>query len=104
MSNNQVSKKHKANATGEWGKHAKHGIKRIGNKILRRTNHVGEPLQKEIEEQMAERKGSGMRGGGMGGGQRGGGMPGGGMRGGNRSMPDMDGEEYWISVTLAGIE
>ncbi len=68
---------------------------------------LNEEKKKEIEEQMAERRGTGMRGGGMdrgrpGAGMPGGGMRGGGMRGGNRSMPDMDGEEIWISVTLAG--
>jgi hypothetical protein len=76
-------------------------------KIGLEISGLSEDEKKEIEEQMAERKGSGMRGGGRGGGQRGGGMRGsgmrgGGMRGGNRSMPDMNGQENWISVTLAG--
>ena len=78
---------------------------RIGLEI----SGLSEEEKKEIEEQMAERRGSGMRDGGMGGDRRGGGMPGGGMRGGgmragNRSMPDMDGEKIWISVTLASME
>jgi hypothetical protein len=55
--------------------------------------------------EMEERQKS-MQGGDMGGRDRGGmkgGMRGGGKRGGgNRpQMPDMDGEEYWITIQLA---
>ena len=76
---------------------------RIGLEI----SGLSEEEKKELKEQMADRSSAGMRGGGMDRGRPGAGMPGGRMRGGgmrgvNRSMPDMDGEENWISVSLAG--
>lgn len=63
--------------------------------------------EKEIMEAQMEERRNAMQGGGRGGGRSGGGLKGG-MRGGGRpgggerpQMPDMDGEEYWISVNLA---
>ena len=66
---------------------------------------MSEEEQDKIKAEMEERQGStqdGNMGSRSGGGKRGG-MRGGGKRGGgNRpQMPDMDGEEYWITVQIA---
>ena len=66
---------------------------------------MSEEEQDKIKAEMEERQGSMQDGnkGGRSGRGKGGGTRGGGKRGGaNRpQMPDMDGEEYWISVQLA---
>jgi uncharacterized membrane protein YgcG len=74
---------------------AKKEIK-IGMEILA----ISAEERAKMKEKMAERGSGGMRGGGMkgGGGRRGGGMRGG---GGMQAMPDMDGEEFWMTVHLA---
>lgn len=79
-------------------------------KIGLEISGMSEEEKERIKEEMASKRGSsgsggsGMRGGGMKGGG-GKGMRGNGMRGGGPQMPDMDGEEYWITVNLAtGVE
>jgi len=67
-------------------------------------NGLSEEEQDKIKDDMEERQGSmqdGKMGGRSGGGKRGG-MRGGKRGGANRpQMPDMDGEEYWITVQIA---
>jgi hypothetical protein len=74
---------------------------KVGLEIIGMSEEEQEKLKAEMEERRNLMQ-SGDMGGRSGGGKRGG-MRGGGKRGGgNQSqMPDMDGEEYWISVLLA---
>jgi uncharacterized membrane protein YgcG len=72
---------------------------KVGLEIAGMSEEEKENLKAEMEDRRGSMQGSGKGGRGMGG-MRGGGRRGGG--GGNRpQMPDMDGEEYWISVKLA---
>ena len=74
---------------------------KVGLEIVGMSEEEKENLKAEMEEQRKSRQGSDMGGrgrGGMKGGMRGSGMRGGGNR---PQMPDLDGEEYWISVQLA---
>jgi len=40
--NNRISNKQKRNATGEWAKHPRSFLKRIGNKKLRKSTSTAE--------------------------------------------------------------
>jgi len=74
---------------------------KVGLEIVGMSEEEKEKLKAEMEERQNSMKGGNMggrSGGGMRGGMRGGGKHGGGSR---PQMPDMDGEEYWISVQLA---
>jgi hypothetical protein len=74
---------------------------KAGLEIVGMSEEEKENLKAEMEEQRNSMKGEnvgGRRGGSMRGGIEGGGRRGGGKR---PQMPDMDGEEYWISVQLA---
>jgi hypothetical protein len=83
------------------------GSIKVGLEIVGMSEEEQEKLKEEMEERRSAMEG-GSRGGpgrsGMQGGARGG-RRGGGMRGGDSRphMPDMDGEEHWISVKLATI-
>jgi hypothetical protein len=79
----------------------------VGLEILGMSEEEQEKLKADMEERRSAMQGGsrgnpGMGGmqGGMRGGRRGGGMRGGGSR---PQMPDLDGEEYWISFVLAKI-
>ena len=74
---------------------------KVGLEIVGMTEEEKENLQTEMEERRGSMQGGNMEGR-SGGGKRGG-MRGGGKRGGGNQpqMPDMDGEEYWISVQMA---
>ena len=75
----------------------------VGLEILGMSDEEQEKLKADMEERRSAMQGGGRGGpgtGGMRGGRRGGGMRDGGSR---PQMPDMDGEEYWISVNLAKI-
>jgi len=72
----------------------------VGMEIAGVSEEDQERLKKEMEKNR-ESMGSG-RGGGRGGGSgRAGGRGSGGMRGGGQQMPDMDGEEMWVTVKMA---
>jgi hypothetical protein len=65
---------------------------------------ISDQEKAKIKEGMENRRKSDMPSGGgrmPGGGMRGGSKRGGGMRGGEPQMPDMDGEQYWVTVKLA---
>ena len=73
----------------------------VGLEILGISKEEQERIKEEMEERRSAMQvgNSGARGmGGKRGGMRGGGRSGGGNR---PQMPDMDGEEYWISIQLA---
>lgn len=79
---------------------------KVGLEIPGMSKDEIEAMKGKMDERgAAGMKGSGSRGGGMSGGMRGGsragGMRGSGSPGGGRQMPDMDGKEVWITVTLA---
>ncbi len=79
------------------------GSIKVGLEIIGISEDEKEKIKAEMEEQRSAMQGRSRGGPGMGGmkgGRRGGGMRGGGNR---PQMPDMDGEEYWISVQLAKI-
>ncbi|MCK4558761.1 MAG: hypothetical protein KAV45_03185 [Calditrichia bacterium] len=74
---------------------------KVGLEIVGMSEEEKENLKAEMEEQRKSMQEGDMGGrgrGGMRGGMRGGGIRGGGNR---PQMPDMDGEEYWITVQLA---
>ena len=76
-------------------------IIKVGLEIVGMSEEEKENLKAEMEERQKSMQGGDMGGhgrGGMKGGMRGGGKRGGGNR---PQMPDMDGEEYWITVQLA---
>ncbi|MEE9117208.1 MAG: hypothetical protein V3U02_01260, partial [Calditrichia bacterium] len=76
-------------------------IIKVGLEIVGMSEEEKENLKTEMEERQKSMQGGDMGGhgrGGMKGGMRGGGKRGGGNR---PQMPDMDGEEYWITVQLA---
>ena len=76
-------------------------IIKVGLEIVGMSEEEKENLKAEMEERQKSMQGGDMGWHGRGGTK--GGMRGGGKRGGgNRpQMPDMDGEEYWITVQLA---
>jgi hypothetical protein len=73
---------------------------KVGLEIVGMSEEEQEKLKSEMEERRSSMPDGNMgdRSGGMRGGTRGGGKRGGGNR---PQMPDMDGEEYWISVQIA---
>jgi hypothetical protein len=74
---------------------------KVGLEIVGMTEEEKENLKAEMEERRGSMQGGNM--GGRSGGGRKGGMRDGGKRGGGSrpQMPEMDGEEYWISIHLA---
>jgi uncharacterized membrane protein YgcG len=78
------------------------GSIKVGLEIVGISEEEKEILEAQMEERRSVMqggsRGGGRSGGGMKGGRRGGGKRGGGNR---PQMPDMDGEDYWISVKLA---
>ncbi len=77
---------------------------KIGMEIAAVSEEDQEKLKKEMEknrESMGSGRGGGRGGGMRSGGGKAGGRGGGGMRGGGQQMPDMDGEEMWVTVKLA---
>ncbi len=75
---------------------------KVGMEIAGISEEDQEKIKDEISKSMGK-SGGGMHsgGGGRSGGGMGGGRGGGGMRGSSRQMPDMDGEEMWVTVKLA---